>query len=130
MLSDSDKPVVGSESKMLGVRGNGYDIPIHSDGTVSPQTGGLSVTPDWRLLPLFLIPRRLQSKLEDARGSNRLACFRLGSIPFQNATIGKLLLLRPDSAEHGTIEPSQEMQLIEFQDALAATRDLWVIDEN
>jgi hypothetical protein len=72
----------------------------------------------------------LYPKAKDARGNNNLSCFRLGEYPFEPGALSDDLFLRPDTAVHGTIEPSREMPLNGFQSALAATRDLWVIDEN
>ncbi len=129
MIADGNMPTVGSASKMLGVRDDGYDIPIEPNGNVRPHTGGLSVSPDWRSLPPFLVPHRLRTMINSARGSNRLACFRLDVLPFQEVQITELLVLRPNTSEHGTIEPSRDMLLSEFQDALAVTRESWIIDE-
>lgn len=130
MLFDDGKPVVGDQSKMLGVRHNGHDIPIDEDQMVRPKTGGLSVAPDWRVLPYFLIPRRLQNKSARARGNNNLACFRFEGLEFQEVQINVELVLQPDSGQHGTIEPNREMTLATFQSSLAGTRDSWTIDEN
>ncbi len=129
MSADGNKPTVGKVAKMLGVRPN-YDIDVSPSGSVKPDTGGLSVAPDWRRLPPFLIPRRLANEVGEARGSNRLACFRLGAFPFSETMIGESLRLRPDSPDHGTIEPSREMPIDEYQAALANTRHLWVVDES
>jgi hypothetical protein len=128
MFADDDKPVVGDAGKMLGVRPQ-YDIPVLPNGLVRPGEGGMSVAPDWRSLPLFLIPRRLNSEVTDAAGSNRLKCFRLAAFPFTETLIEERLLLRPNSPDHGTIEPNREMLIDDFQSALASTRHLWVVDE-
>lgn len=129
MIADGDKPKVGNVAKVLGVRPN-YDIEVSPSGSVWPNTGGLSVAPNWRHLPPFLIPRRLGVKAAEARGSNQLKCFRLGAFAFSEVTITPSLLLRPDSPTHGTIEPSREMSIGEYQTALADTRDLWLVDES
>lgn len=129
MIAEDGRPVVGNGAKMLGVRNDGYDIPFDADENVRPRTGGLSVVSNWHNLPLFLIPRRLQPQIKDARGSNQLACFRLGDFPFQDGQINDVLAMRPDSPHHGTIQPNRKMPLPEYQDALAATRSSWVIDE-
>jgi hypothetical protein len=130
MIDEGGKPVIGDKARMLGVRTNGTDIPIDGDGSVQPGTGGLSVSPNWQDLPLFLIPRRLQSIVKDARGNNRLACFRLSDFSFAAAQIDEQLWMRPDSVNHGIIEPTYKMKFDDYQRALAATRDSWAIDEN
>jgi hypothetical protein len=130
MLRDGEKPIVGSGGKMLGVRTDGYDIPIGDGGIVRPRTGGLSVAPEWRLLPFFLIPRRLKDKVKEARGSNKLSCFRLAEVRFEDTKINDDLDLRPDSPDHGTIEPARDMTLGAFQQALGNTRDSWTIEES
>ena len=64
IFADADgKPLAGTSGKTLGVRlppDPSADIPVQKDGTVLPQTGGMSVAPVRRDLPYFLIPRRLQ----------------------------------------------------------------------
>lgn len=130
MNVDGEKPLVGSSANMLGAREDGHDIPVNTDGNVQPRTGGISVAPGWRSLPLFLIPRRLQSEVKEARGNNKLACFRLGDLPFADAQFNELLVIRTDRPQHGTIEPSHEMRFVEYQNGLADTRDQWEIDES
>ncbi|MEX2138741.1 MAG: hypothetical protein WD894_05730 [Pirellulales bacterium] len=129
MLKDDGKPIVGSQRDMLGVRENGRDIPIDSGNIVHPGAGGLSVAPEWRVLPPFLIPRRLSSKVGDARGNAQLAIFRLGMADFIDSTIGQFLRLRVTSAMHGSIEPAMISALADYQAQLAATREEWVFDE-
>jgi len=53
----------------------------------------------------------------------------MGSGPFTAEQVAKGLLLRPDSGTHGAVEPDRHVALSEYEDALAATRDQWVIDE-
>jgi hypothetical protein len=131
MIAENGKPVIGNNRDMLGVReGRNIDIPVRDNGTVDPGTGGLSVAPDWRRQPPHTIPRRLRPLASKARGNNRLSCFRLGTVEFGNTEINESLVLRPSSADHGTIEPKETVQIAEFQIALARTRDSWVIDEN
>ena len=135
MLAEGEKPKVGRESKMLGVRipPDPYaDVPVDLNGHVHPQTGGMSVAPDWRKLPYFLIPERLKSFVPRARGKNDLVCWSLGEGDFESTTLNDHLELRVDqghSPKHGVVEPKFEMLIDNFQAALAQTGDLWVIDE-
>jgi len=53
----------------------------------------------------------------------------MGSGPFVPERVATGLLLRLDSEKHGIVEPDGPMQLSEYQGALSATRDQWVVDE-
>lgn len=136
MLDDGGKPKVGSGAKMLGVRvapDPHADIDVDSQGNVHPQTGGMSVAPDWRKLPYFLVPKRLKAIRPDARGSNELVCWSMGAGPFVQGAVNSNLVLRPDqnsSPKHGLVEPAQIMSIAEFQDYLTQTVGEWIRDED
>src|SRR5688572_5778937 len=129
MFAQDGKPKVGSESKRLGVRvapNPIEDIVVNSDGTVSPATGGMSVAPQWRKLKLHLIPKRL-----GGRGHDDLVCWRLGDGEFVETMISNDLIFRPDpNPTHGLIQPARSMPVVQYQEALAATRDDWTRDES
>jgi hypothetical protein len=130
MFSDGGKPRI-SPSKGLGVRvppDPNADIVVQS-GTVQPATGGMSVAPEWRALPFFLVPKRLISLYPGARGSDSLCCWRMGTGPFQDDPLAERLRLRVDGSDHGLVEPDQPMPLVEYQNALKATQDQWRVDE-
>lgn len=129
MHPDGDKPLVGHQSKMLGVREDGTDIQVDPSGNVHPRTGGLSVAPHWTILPPFLIPRRLSDKAPDAAGNANLVCFRHSQSRYESGPMNENLDVRVESPRHGLIEPSSVMPLQSFQSALASTRDAWVKDE-
>ncbi len=132
---------MGVTANTLGVRvppDAHPDLPVNSDGTVTPRTGGMSVAPSWRLLPPWRIPRRLGTKslgakgVQGARGSDALICWRMGVGSFAEGMINDLLLFRPDPADstiHGVVEPAVAMPQADYQTALAATRDEWQKDE-
>src|SRR5438128_3222372 len=106
MLADGALPKLGSTAKTLGVRvspSEDGDIPVKSDGTVCPGTGGMSVAPSLRDLPGHRIPRRLKPAIAYARGSNSLFCWKMGEGPFECGTLTHGLNLRPDlnQASHG-----------------------------
>jgi hypothetical protein len=136
MLDDGGKPKVGSASKMLGVRvaPNPHpDIPVDGNGDVHPNTGGMSVAPEWRKLPDHLIPRRLKHLIPRARGRDDLVCWRLDDLEFFDGQPIGLSVLRVDPAQldnHGFIEPASLMSIAEFQSALSSTCEDWVPDEN
>jgi hypothetical protein len=88
--------------------------------------------PAWRLLLRHRVPRRLGHDVIGASGRNDLFCWRMGEGPFTPGPLTELLAFRPDPINpfrHGFVEPANEMPLAEYQDALAATKDQWVIDE-
>lgn len=131
MLRDGDRPEIGPDKKMLGVKvaGDQYDdITPDATGRVHPGTGGMSVSPAWRDLPPHRIPKRLRAICPKAAGNNGMECWRLGSGPFESGSITDRLHLRVDSQTHGLVEPATMMSLDEYQDALAETVDDWSID--
>lgn len=133
MLTDQGKPAIGPTAQSLGVR-PGYDIPLEAGGVVRPGTGGMSVAPDWRKLPVFRIPVRLRHLFPRARGRDpRLRCWRMGDGPFADGPVADGLALRadPTNTDHGLVEPVTAMALSAYASVLAATRDIWkVIDED
>jgi hypothetical protein len=136
MLTEGDKPKVGSGGKLLGVRvppDRHADITTDSAGNVHPGAGGMSVAPDWRVLPAHLIPRRLKHVVPDADGNNKLTCWTLGEGEFKADAVAPDVQLRPDPVHpdrHGFVEPKRSMTLADYQSALAATRDQWRQDES
>lgn len=135
MLADGDRPKVGSSAMALGVRvppDKHPDIAVGVHGMVEPQTGGMSVAPAWRLLPLHRIPRRLRAKFPRAAGKNESFLWRMGDGPFIEGPFSAHLFFRPDPEKpnkHGFLEPAVTMPADNYQAALAITRDQWEIDE-
>jgi hypothetical protein len=135
MLPDGGQPQVGPSALALGVRvppDEHADIDVSADGLVEPRTGGMSVAPAWRLLPVHRIPRRLRDRFPRAAGKIQLFLWRMGEGPFTEGPFADRLFFRPDPekpSKHGFVEPKARMPVGEYQAALAATRDQWVIDE-
>lgn len=129
MLRDGDRPAVGGESYMLGVR-----VPPHSNADVHPdeagivnvRCGGLSVNEDWRRMQFYHIPRKFESIVPGARGSNKRAIWRFGDGSFADGPFAAGLLLRVDSPNHGLVEPDIALPLHELQQRLAETREGWI----
>lgn len=119
-----DKPTVGQTATTLGVRLAEIDLDAH--GNVMPNSKGMSVSPAWRMVSIFLIPKRLGT---GGRGSNNSYCFRRGNALFQQAQCGAGLELLPNSATHGVVRPTQLVPLAQYQSDIAATRSDWQIDE-
>ncbi len=130
MLKDNDdKPTVGQGFCQLGARPN--EIDLDAQNNAMPTDKGMSVAPEWRLLPFVVLPRRL-----DPRGRCRLPghCFRRGTAAFQQAVFGTNLELVPDApvqgvVRHGIVRSEQPVPMADHQQNLAATRDEWEADE-
>lgn len=132
MRVEENRPRIGSSGRTLGVRvppDKHADVPVQPDGTVQPGTGGMSVAPWWRDLPLHRIPELLRKLVPAAVGNNKDACWRMGEGPFERAEVAAGLLLRPESSRHGLVEPAVTAPLEQYQRDLWGTRDLWIIDE-
>jgi hypothetical protein len=134
MLRHGDKPRVGAENNMLGVRVAPHpraDIAVNADGTVSPATGkGMSVAPSLEALAKkpFLVSRRLRGRFPAARGIDDLVTWKLGEGAFEAGAVAPGLTLCPDgrpNPEHGVVEPDSRMPVEDYQQALAATRESW-----
>lgn len=133
--ADDNRPVVGSNSKELGVRvppNPNADVDLDDSGRVILNGKGMSVAENWRHLPPHLIPMRLRSELPGAAGSDRLSCFIHGSGPFKEGPINDrlALVLKAHDMRAGNVVPSRLDELQSFQDELAATRSEWSIEES
>jgi hypothetical protein len=129
MRKDEDGlPHVEQSASGLGMR-PGVDIDVDPQDNVLINGKGMSVSPNWRGMPLFRIPERLRSLKPGARGSNNTSCLCSGTGPVQRGAFAERLTLEPDSATHGTIAPARVMPLDGYQSALGATRPHWQIDE-
>lgn len=106
------------------------DVDLDENGAVVMNKRGMSVTPVWRDLPYFLVPKRLIEQSPRARGSNAMFCFTMGEGSFEDGPLTEGLDLIRDTPKHGLIVPRAIIALERFQAALANTRDLWTIDEN
>ncbi len=119
---------VATSATGLGVR-TGVDIDLDPRGNVLVNGKGMSVSPDWRHVPLFRIPERLRHLKQGARGPNKNSCFRYGIGTFERGHFAAGLTLEPDTPTHGTIAPAAPVPLSDYGDALAATRSGWEKDE-
>jgi hypothetical protein len=124
-----DLPVTEQSASGLGVR-PGTDVDVDSEANVVANGKGMSVSPSWRDLPVFRIPRRLRDKSQGARGSDNVHCFRAGAGLFEPGPFAAGLALVPDSPKHGCIAPAKTVSLAQYQNDLAATRSDWQIDES
>ena len=109
-------PFIGRSGRTLGVRVDGEyrDLPVAEDGTVAPETGGMSVALERPgNLPKHRLPRSLG-------GEGRDPVFRMFA-----AALPKALLLRPDRYPHAYVEPRRRCPLPKFESALNATRNHW-----
>lgn len=122
---DDNKPTVGQGFGNLGVRP--IEVDLDGQNNVLCNHKGMSVSPNWRDIQLFLHPRRLGT---GGRGSNNTYCFRRGTAPFQQSACGNGLELLPDCPSHGVVRPAQLVPLAQYLRDLANTREEWQIDES
>lgn len=132
--AEDGKPVVEASANGLGVRGPSAvgrpDVDLDDRGAVILNGKGMSVAPDWRDLPKHRIPIRLKAEVPNATGNPNLVCFRMGQGPFRDGPVSDGLELLVDRPGHGVVAPRGLVPLDRYQDHLAATRDLWTIDES
>lgn len=130
MLKDNDdKPTVGQGFCELGARAN--EIDLDAQNNAIPTDKGMSVAPEWRLLPVVVLPRRLDPR---GRCKKPVHCFRRGANPFQKVVFGTNLELVPDAPQHGVVShgivrPEQSVPVADHLQNLAATRAEWELDE-
>jgi len=153
MRRDGNAPVVGSAGDALGVRvaphacharharpcrddvhPNGLGIvspesSAHPEQRPAPRAEGMSVAPDWRALPYFKIPSRLQHLVKKARGGDHLFCWETGAGPFMTVDVGDGVRLCLDGPRHGVLAPTAPMHVDDFQGRIKATRPAWKIIE-
>ncbi len=127
-------PVVGSDSRQLGVRvppNPHADIDLDENGNVLLNGKGMSVAENWRDLLPHLIPKRLKLLFPGAAGSNGLACFRHGQGPFSPGpcTAALSLVLKGRDSRSGNVVPALTLSERQYQNELAATRADWAVDE-
>ena len=134
MKKDEDGlPVVEASAKGLGVRSGRpkhNDVDLTDTGEVVLNGKGMSVASEWRKLKSWQIPSRLRVQWEGATGPEYLACFRLGDYRFINQEINDDLAVKTDGPTHAVISPRRQVLLKEFEQALAATRKDWEVDES
>lgn len=131
--ADDGLPVVESSAKGLGVRAGQpkhNDVTVTEHGAVTAKGEGMSVASEWRKLKPWQVPCRLREKCEGAAGPDHLACFRLGDYRFAEQDLNANLAVRIDGVTHALICARKQMPLREFEEALAATRNDWTIDES
>jgi hypothetical protein len=113
-------PEVEPSSRGLGVRpgpGRNSDVSaVSGQDAVMPGGGGMSVAPDD---PLHLVSFRRPRSLG---GTGRDPVWVIDV-----ADLGPELTVRPDAPGHAFVEPARLMTLQSFQQALAVTRDRWVL---
>lgn len=128
MIADNEKPRLGENARTLGVRVP-KDITPDGDGDVHPNTGGMSVRPNPKDIPLEFVPKRLRTTFLGAVGPDSNVIFSFGDGPFVAGPLAPHLVLRPDKPRHGNVEPAVLTSLGAFRAAIAATREDWSRDE-
>jgi hypothetical protein len=115
-------PTVGRTARCLGVRAS--DVTVGPDGSIAPGMGGMSVAPGspWNL-PHHRRPRSL------GRGSTGHDQDRVFEVA-EDRVGAASLAVRPDDRRpelHAFVEPATRMQLVDYEQALAATRPAWKV---
>jgi hypothetical protein len=90
---------------------------MDDEGMVDPESGGMSVSPE---SPEYLPTHRRPPSLG---GTGLDPCWEIA-----DEELGEGLVYRVDEDEplpHGFVEPAWRMHLDEYEDLLAATRELW-----
>jgi hypothetical protein len=111
-----EEPELGASSRTLGARA-GVDIPVGDDGSVAPETGGMSVSP----IPPENLPAHRRPPEFGGTGKDPVFETETDALPFG-------LIYRPDSDKpetHGFIEPAYPMTFEGYQGLIHATRVLW-----
>jgi hypothetical protein len=110
------RPLVIATARGLGVRSL-IDIDVDEDGMVEPDTGGMSVSPEsYEYLPVHRRPPTLGGTGLDPVWE------------IDDTEIGDGLAYREDEDEplpHGVVEPAWRMEFAQYEELLAATRDVW-----
>jgi hypothetical protein len=105
------------------------DIAPDTQDNVGPGGKGMSVAPGIEQLPIERFPKRFRTLRPGARGSDTDRIWRHGTGTFERASVAQGLMLHPDQADHGVVEPAETMNVEQYEQALAATASDWVIDE-
>ena len=117
MRADPDGlPRVGRAARELGVRVEGDVIDLHVavDGSVAPESGGMSVAlVDARHLPKHRRPPSLGGE-----GRDPVFAFPTARMPVD-------LAIRVDRHPHGLVEAAFPCKLLHYEERLAATRSFW-----
>ena len=116
MRIDGETPEVAPNQLGVRTEGEHADITPDADGTVWPDTGGMSVTPDD---PEDLPYHRRPVSLE---GSCRWPVWVISS-----SDIVSPLVVQPQEETHWFIEPSHPMAVAQYTSALVGTAPLWQV---
>lgn len=124
------RPAVGESRIRLGVRvpPNRHPDIVPDEGNVKPGQGGMSVMPDAKPRIPSLVPMRLRAVHPRYAGGTvpgNVYIFCTGLGEFVDGVLTERLKVRVNSETHGCVEPSAEMTLDNYCEALADTRDQW-----
>lgn len=119
MRADADgHPLLGRARDRLGVVlvPPLPDVAVLDDGTVLPETGGMSVFIDPRKMPKSLRPRTLADK----PGESAHPVFLLREEELHDG-----LRFRKDKQFHGLVEPRVHCKVEVYEEHLDSTRTRW-----
>ena len=132
--TDQGLPVIGSNSKELGVRippNPSPDVDLDESRNVVCNGKGMSVVENWRRLLLISFPSGSDQSFLALQVGNAVACFRFGQGPFAEEQLNSCLavVFKGRDTRGGNVVPIELVSIGQFQDDLAATYGDWVIDE-
>ena len=134
MYESNSKPEVGTDRNKLGAR-LGIDVKPDAEGNIRPAGKGMSVNICPCQIPGVILPARLNDIgiKRGAIGNDALKVWSMGSGGFVAGPIAAKLELLPDAkvipAYHGVVQPDSVISLDGYQDALADTKDAWLVNE-
>lgn len=113
---DQDKPVLGPNPRMLGVR-DPTDITPNAQGDVTSDESGLSVSPP----PPTNLPKHRRPQSLGGTGKDPVFKIDLSSIRKLD------LVFIPDSQNpsHGFLAPAHQMTYRKYEDCISRTKDFW-----
>lgn len=142
MYEQAGRPRVGDNFCELGVRPPGRtkpnglpavaDVDVHASGNVVLNNKGMSVfrsRADLTALHSRLVPIHLAGKVRGAAGPAGTRIWTMGEDTFASGPLTSSLTLHTSGGTHGTVCPSNAMQISDLQRELKTTQNLWTIDE-
>jgi hypothetical protein len=128
-----DVPAQGDNGPTLSLSPRDISASNLINGQIVNNTEGLSVAPNWRVLPMRFIPSRLRGRLgalKPTLGSDLNVCFSMGEGDFQTENLSPDIRLHIDTSTHGVLTcvlPNTPQ--VDLQQALFNSQLHWSEDE-
>lgn len=130
MTAEADRPAVGGQRDMLGVRlppSSPCDVAIDTEGYVVIENAGMSVNRSITEMPIHVVPARFNAIRPGARGSNLKYVWLAKGLTFGTSNLSENLqmFVEPADGSHGVIRPRIRVTGDQYQQHLASTIALW-----